>query len=66
MTPIKLFSGAPNLISPFKEIPDIYGPNSPMKFNLGFASPSPLKGNKLYNFYENSYHCFVRKKICFI
>lgn len=43
MTPIKLFNGAPNLISPFKEIPDIYE-SSPMKFNLGFASPSPLKG----------------------
>lgn len=38
MTPIKLFSGFPNIISPFKEEQDIYN-NSQIKINSGFDSP---------------------------
>ena len=37
-TPIKLFTGVPNLISPFKENQDIYN-NSPIKMDADFGSP---------------------------
>ena len=43
-TPIKLFTGVPNLISPFKEGQDIYN-NSPMKMDIDFGSPF---GGKYY------------------
>ena len=45
-TPIKLFTGVPNLISPFKEGQDIYN-NSPIKMDVDFGSPF---GGKFLNF----------------
>ena len=46
-TPIKLFTGVPNLISPFKVGQDIYN-NSPIKMEVDFGSPF---GGKFLIFY---------------
>lgn len=41
-TPVKLFQGVPNLISPIKEGQDIYN-NSPIKMGINLGSPLESK-----------------------
>ena len=61
-TPIKLFTGVPNLISPFKEGQDIYN-NSPIKMDVDFGSPF---GGKFLNFifvFNIIRYSFTSKKV---
>ena len=48
-TPIKLFNGVANLISPFKENQSLYN-NSPMKINIDFGNPLGSKKIFIYTF----------------
>lgn len=66
-TPIKLFNGVANLISPFKENQGLYN-NSPMKINMDFANPLGSKKIFIYKLIIFLwYRCiFFCKKVLFI